>query len=200
MQISTSDGYDDHDEDATISMTLIPSLTVPPGMPEPVRSPEPAVATLLADEAHTDGVGRRPPETPIQSLFAAISACANLHPDPVDADADGDEEMGHPPIMVEGGVGYESTHTGTEIGLPPPMPGSGGWITAENVGEFFDEEGNFRGQGGGGLGPGAGVVRGREEDGEEGRWEDAGREGEGEGNGVGEGMEDGEETKWRRTE
>ena len=56
-------------------------------------------------------------------------------------------------------------------GLPPPVPGSGGWITAENVGEFFDEEGGWRG---------AGRVRGREE----------GEEGEG----------DGEETKWRRTE
>lgn len=67
------------------------------------------------------------------------------------------------------------------------MPGSGGWITAENVGDFFDEEGNWRGGEeftanevlgvpGAGLGEGAGSVRGREE---------------------GEGLED--ETKWRRT-
>lgn len=27
------------------------------------------------------------------------------------------------------------------------MPGSGGWITAENVEQFFDEEGNWRGRG-----------------------------------------------------
>ncbi len=76
-------------------------------------------------------------------------------------------------------------------GLPPPMPGSGGWITAENVGEFFDEEGYWRGGEefsasevlglpGTGLGEGAGSVRGREE-----------------GEGDGEGVED--ETKWRRT-
>lgn len=75
------------------------------------------------------------------------------------------------------------------------MPGSGGWITAENVGEFFDEEGNWRGEAGGGqevgisgggLGEGAGTVRAREEDG-------GGEEVGSEGDGV-------EETKWRRTE
>ncbi len=77
-------------------------------------------------------------------------------------------------------------YTATDCGLgdlPPPMPGSGGWITAENVEEFFDEEGNWKGEGQGPrLGEGAGVVRGRE-DGED---------------GVADG--DGEETKWRRTE
>lgn len=73
------------------------------------------------------------------------------------------------------------------------MPGSGGWITAENVGEFFDEEGNWRGGeewtgdevfgmpgggvggGEGGLGEGAGSVRREREE------------------------EEGDETKWRRT-
>lgn len=197
MQVSTSDDYD---PDATISLTLIPSLTVPPGIPEPVRSPDPTVADLLTGEAEPE-MGTREPQSPIQSLFAAVSACANLHPDPVTPNGeDGDEDVGGgPPVMFEGGVGYESTRTG--MGLPPPVPGSGGWITAENVGEFFDEEGNFRGGvQGGGLGPGAGSVRGREEEvgGEEGRWEDADGEGEREGNGSGNGP--GEETKWRRTE
>ncbi|CAK7265484.1 hypothetical protein SEPCBS119000_001535 [Sporothrix epigloea] len=46
--------------------------------------------------------------------------------------------------------------------LPPPMPGSGGWITAENAHEFFDEDGNWRGRDGS-LGGGAGRVRGRDE-------------------------------------
>ena len=69
------------------------------------------------------------------------------------------------------------------------MPGSGGWITAENVGEFFDEEGQVRG--GGRLGDGAGRVRGRD-DGEE---EEGGEGGHAGVNGNGE--ED--ETKWRRT-
>lgn len=72
-------------------------------------------------------------------------------------------------------------------GLPPPMPGSGGWITAENMGEFFDEEGNWRG---GELGAGAGVVRERGEG-----------EGEGEGEGPGvDGEEEEEEAKRRRVE
>lgn len=69
------------------------------------------------------------------------------------------------------------------------MPGSGGWITAENVGDFFDEEGNFRA--GESLGEGAGRVRGREDD------EDNDRGVEG-ANGNGENHET-EETKWRRT-
>lgn len=67
------------------------------------------------------------------------------------------------------------------------MPGSGGWITAENVGEFFDGDGNFRGAGS--LGEGAGSVRGRDEVEEE-------VDADGDRNGV-EGGE--EETKWRRT-
>jgi len=76
-------------------------------------------------------------------------------------------------IMFEGNVGYEGisglpgvSRGVTDGGLPPPFPGSGGWITAENVTEFFDEGGNWIG---GGqeevepLGEGAGRVRGRDE-------------------------------------
>ena len=77
--------------------------------------------------------------------------------------------------------------------MPPPMPGSGGWITAENVGEFFDEAGNWRGRdeegASGGLGPGAGRVRGRDEEEVE----------EGEGAGERDGSGCAEETKWTRT-
>jgi nucleotide-sensitive chloride channel 1A len=55
------------------------------------------------------------------------------------------------------------------------MPGSGGWITADNVHEYFDQEGNWiggeegdgtgDGDGAGGeeLGEGAGRTRPREE-------------------------------------
>ena len=116
-------------------------------------------------------------------------------------DEDGDDAMmfGH---------GYTNTNGNGDggAGLPPPLPGSGGWITAENMGEFFDEEGNWRGgtaESGGvrgdvvGLGPGAGVVRGRneieEQEGEGGQVEEGGGEYAEEGAGVG------EETKWRRT-
>lgn len=70
------------------------------------------------------------------------------------------------------------------------MPGSGGWITADNVHEYFDEDGNWIGEGGEeteALGDGAGRTRGRNE-----------VEGEGEGEGVnGDGPE---ESKRPRTE
>ena len=116
-----------------------------------------------------------------------------------------DEEGGgggqRPAIMFEGdqdvgGIYPLSNGEGGLSGLPPPMPGSGGWITAENAGEFFDGEGNWRGNGalghemgvggGGALGEGAGIVRTREEDVD-------GEDADGEGEGT-------EETKWRRTE
>lgn len=35
-------------------------------------------------------------------------------------------------------------------GLPPPFPGSGGWITAENVDQFLDADGNWIGWSGSG--------------------------------------------------
>ncbi|PYI06132.1 hypothetical protein BO78DRAFT_430040 [Aspergillus sclerotiicarbonarius CBS 121057] len=127
-------------------------------------------------------------ETPTQILYAAVSACSNLHPDPVE---DGDEDEGEEEesgLLQAGLVSMGSTEAG---GLPPPVDGSSGWITAENMHEFFDEGGNWIAGGEEpslSLGPGAGTVRQRE-DGEE------GVEGE-EVNGEGES----EETKWRRTE
>ncbi|KAF2090886.1 hypothetical protein K490DRAFT_11615, partial [Saccharata proteae CBS 121410] len=80
-------------------------------------------------------------ETPIKALFGAVSACADLNPDPQSDDEDEDED-------------------------PATMPGAGGWITAENMNDFMDEEGNFIG--GGALGDGAGHVRTREDEMEDG--------------------------------
>ncbi|GKZ77019.1 hypothetical protein AnigIFM56816_009128 [Aspergillus niger] len=134
--------------------------------------------------------GDEKPETPTQTLYAAVSACSNLHPDPVEpGDEDEDDYEGEEGAFQSGLVSMGSA----EGGLPPPVEGSSGWITAENMHEFFDEEGNWIA---GGeeptlpLGPGAGTVRQREED--EGAVD--GQEGvNGDGNG-------GEETKWRRTD
>ncbi|KFY35685.1 hypothetical protein V494_05687 [Pseudogymnoascus sp. VKM F-4513 (FW-928)] len=89
-------------------------------------------------------------EEPIKALFAAVSACSNLHPDA----ADSDEEMGDTDrIVFEGSVGYEGisglpgvVSLPSDDGLPPPFPGSGGWITAENVGDFFTPEGEWIGR------------------------------------------------------
>lgn len=98
----------------------------------------------------------------IQELYSAMNVCSDLHPDPASPSSDVDEGEG-------------------------AMPSAGGWITSENLGEYFDENGNFIG--GGKLGAGAGTVRPREED------EDMdGR------NGHENAEEAAEETKWRRTQ
>jgi len=105
-------------------------------------------------------------------MFEAISECSNLNPDPVEEDDEDEDE--YDKIVFEGDIGggeeipglpgvYASTGD-----LPPSMPGSSGWITADNVHEYFDEEGNWIGgevaEGANGeLGEGAGRVRGREE-------------------------------------
>ena len=182
MQLTTSDGFDDHNPDDTISLTLIPSphFASPSGASQRT-GPEPAPAPTVSNpaEENTNPVEVDvPSEPPIRSLFSAVSACANLHPDPVSG-SDADE-----PVLGDDSPSfdYQATHSSGD-GLPPPMPGSGGWITAENMGEFFDEEGNWRG---GGLGPGAGMVRGREEDADV-------MDGEVDNGDV-------EETKWRRTD
>lgn len=109
----------------------------------------------------------------IQSLFEAVSNCSNLHPDPGFQD---DEEMGEGDgdsrIVFEGNIGYEGIsglpgvqRGAVDGGLPPPFPGSGGWITAENVSEYFDADGNWIGEEENGptLGEGAGRVRPRDE-------------------------------------
>jgi nucleotide-sensitive chloride channel 1A len=78
----------------------------------------------------------------IKDIFTAMNTCADLHPDP---DASDDE----------GGVDIQDDSA----------PGASGWITAENMDEYMDENGNFAGMviGGEELGPGAGTVRAREE-------------------------------------
>jgi chloride channel, nucleotide-sensitive, 1A len=108
----------------------------------------------------------------VQMLFAAVSTCSNLHPDPISQSDEEMDEAGGNRIMFEGNVGYEGISglpgvaRGASDGrLPPPFPGSGGWITAENVGEYFDADGNWLGDGDEddeALGEGAGSVRGRD--------------------------------------
>lgn len=167
MQLELSDPYamnEDDDELDIVELTLIP----PP--------------------SSTDGAG-----SAIQTLFEAVSNCSNLHPDP---SFEEDEEMGDGDadsrIVFEGSVGYEgiSGLPGVQAGaadggLPPPFPGSGGWITADNVSEYFDETGNWIGSNET-LGEGAGRVRAHDEF---------------EGNGVnGDGELDSDENKRARTD
>jgi hypothetical protein len=134
-------------------------------------------------------------------LFEAISECSNLNPDPVQ-DGDDEEDEDGAQIIFEGDYepveGFSGVFAGArDGGLPPAMPGSGGWITAENVHEFFDEEGNWiggdaEGEGeeedegvSGELGEGAGTVHAREEH-------------EQEVNGAGAGAEEGDIKRPRR--
>ena len=115
--------------------------------------------------------------TDIQAIFEAVANCSNLHPNPSYCeDEEMDEDGENNRIMFEDTVGYEgisglpSVQRGTtDGGLPPPFPGSSGWITAENVSEYFDDEGNWiGGSNGESLGDGAGRVRTRDEVGDEG--------------------------------
>ncbi|WYZ38410.1 hypothetical protein EsH8_III_000324 [Colletotrichum jinshuiense] len=142
MQLQLADGGDGDDDFDTIDLTLIPAVTA--------------------------GV-----QTDVQKLYDAISACSDLHPDPVDDDDEEEDgrivfEGEHEPLEGYTGVMYGAP----DGGLPPAFPGSGGWITAENVHEHFDADGNWIGQNsgqeeeegdGGELGEGAGRVRGHDE-------------------------------------
>ncbi|KAL5335834.1 regulator of volume decrease after cellular swelling-domain-containing protein [Aspergillus crustosus] len=154
------------DEEDSLTVTLVPPTT-------------PETETQLETETSEE------PETETQKLYTAVSACSNLHPDPIEED---DEQEG----AFASGLVFPGSGEG---GLPPPVDGSSGWITADSMHEFFDEEGNWIGDGEGRglpgleeLGPGAGTVRGRdeEEEGEEVDEKDLNGEGD--------------ETKWRRTD
>jgi nucleotide-sensitive chloride channel 1A len=133
-------------------------LSDPYGVSEDVE-PETLELTLIP-AASSDNV---------QLLFEAVSNCSNLHPDPALEDEDMEDADGDSRIVFEGNVGYEGIsglpgvqQGASDGGLPPSFPGSGGWITAENVSEYFDEEGSWIGDGNG-LGEGAGRVRTRDE-------------------------------------
>lgn len=141
LQMELGDGGTGDDDFNTFELTIIPPVT---------------------GEQTSQGEAKR--------LFEAISACSNLHPDAVE---EGDEDEDEDDRIVfesshefEALAGFTGVMRGTSNGgLPPPMPGSSGWITAENVHEYFDEEGNWIGEEGvsGELGDGAGRVRNREE-------------------------------------
>ena len=172
--LSSTDGPDAEDtEPESVSITIIPTASAPP-----------ATATNNDPIAAEDRQG----QTPVVAMFNALSNCSNLHPDPIEP---GDEEDGGGSRLFQAGLAFPGTSDG---GLPPAMPGSGGWITADNMHEFIDEDGNWiegeeeeNGEGGDGeaepLGPGAGTVRTRgQEDG-----------------GTGEDGDGADETKWKRT-
>ncbi|KLJ12738.1 hypothetical protein EMPG_12269 [Blastomyces silverae] len=212
MQLATDGNDNQEDEDMEEDSTCLTIVPPPPQSPQPQPQARGQQQQQQQQEEEEDNLitaeeENKPSQTPTQDLFAAVSACSNLHPDPASqpgSDDEGDAEMqDNPTQQLDGSILYQNgliIPGNNAGGLPPAMPGSGGWITAENVHEYFDEEGNWKGgdgdegeegEGAGGvsLGPGAGSIRPREEGGEE----DAG---------VGcdaDAGEGGEETKWRRT-
>ncbi|EAS31186.1 chloride channel, nucleotide-sensitive, 1A [Coccidioides immitis RS] len=170
MQLSTGGDAEDMEEDVEEEPV---SLTIVPQTASTRAEGEGEDEALLTDD--------KPSQTPTELLFAALSTCSNLHPDPAAGEEEGEDEqqLGNS-VLFQNGLIMPGNSAG---GLPPAMPGSGGWITAENMHEYFDEEGNWIGDDQGPLGPGAGSTRPREDD---------------EGGQNGSGAET-EETKWRRT-
>jgi chloride channel, nucleotide-sensitive, 1A len=123
------------------------------------------ITPLPIATSESNGSGSK---THTQQLYDAISACSDLHPDPFVEDEDDEDGVDRIIFEHDAVEGFNGVLRGaSDGGLPPPMPGSSGWITAENVHEFFDEEGNWIGdeedEEGGELGEGAGRVRGRDE-------------------------------------
>lgn len=181
MQIlpSLPSSMSDIEPPETISITILPTASAPPASTAPTSSEGNAVE--LEDQSE---------QNPAQALFTALSNCSNLHPDPVDNedDDDDDERQGRHSRLIHAGLAIPGTSDGS---MPPPMPGSGGWITAENMHEFIDKDGNWierdedmeeelsSGEQDTALGPGAGTVRSRPDDTN--------------------GDDIDEETKWRRT-
>ncbi|PNS16507.1 hypothetical protein CAC42_241 [Sphaceloma murrayae] len=125
---------------------------------ELVLTPSQSSSTSTGGESDAEPVST---ESEIAGLYAAVSACADLHPDP-DPDDDDAGAGGSMMTMLMAGAG--------DVDL-----GSAGWITAENMHEHMDGEGNVvfdRGDGQGGtgdqegegLGAGAGQRRGADDD------------------------------------
>ncbi|KAI0596758.1 regulator of volume decrease after cellular swelling-domain-containing protein [Biscogniauxia sp. FL1348] len=158
MQLEFSEpGAEDSDEGLDpIELTLVPYKGAP-------KEDAPSEG-LIVDPLNAERTN---------ALFNQISACSNLNPDPRDEEDDDEEDYDADRIIFEGSAedgaaidGLPGVLQGNSSGgLPPPFPGSSGWITADNVHEYFDEEGNWIGQEGvsGDLGEGAGRVRGRDE-------------------------------------
>ncbi|KAI5289780.1 hypothetical protein KEM54_003233 [Ascosphaera aggregata] len=178
------DMYDEIGE--SVTMTIIP----PSSSPSAAAAETATAGTTTSTSGITD-VEKH--ESPTESLYAALSACSDLHPDPNpegnDIRNDNDAAIPNFPIYnMPPPASFADSHLyqaglvqqGAVTGLPPPMPGSDGWITAENAHEFFDEDGNWKNRDGNRDDPPAAAGMKRTgDDGEEGF--------------------DEEETKWRRT-
>jgi chloride channel, nucleotide-sensitive, 1A len=143
LVLGDSGNLESEDDVDTLEITLIPTSQSPTAQSTAAPS---ATATDTDATSTTEPPHQQIADTPTpssraqtigQQLYAAISSCAELNPDPQTPDENGMLDM--------------------------TAPGATGWITSENADQFFDENGQFIGGGSGmGLGAGAGTVRLRE--------------------------------------
>lgn len=192
---------EEDEEEDSIALTIVPPSATQATTVAPSGSEAPDVSA----EGEQAEAAATSEESPTQLLFAAVSACSNLHPDPIGPGEEGgdDDEFDddYEGSTERSGLGGQLQNAGliipgaTDGGLPPPVDGSSGWITAENMHEYFDEDGNWIADGEPpgsmtlpGLGAGAGHVHERTD---EDQLENGG--GAEESNGAA-------ETKWRRTD
>lgn len=119
IQLNFSDGdVDDGNSSSAVELTIVPPVS-------------------------TQGRGSG---TAAKQLYEAICSCTDLHPDPAEIDEDDDDfgrlVLGHNAEKQE--LEASGIFSGSLNGaLPPPIPGSSGWITADNAHEYFDEDGNW---------------------------------------------------------
>jgi nucleotide-sensitive chloride channel 1A len=106
LNLHDADTINSDDDLEILDITLLPLTITPP-----------------AALAQAEGEPATEPPSPAKALFEALSACADLHPDPQTPGSEG-----------------------------APEPGEGGWITAENMDRFVDAEGDFVGMLGPGAG------------------------------------------------
>ncbi|CAK7219058.1 hypothetical protein SBRCBS47491_003715 [Sporothrix bragantina] len=187
MQLELS-GVGEEDEPDTVELTVVPAgassapsadATEPPQSESEASGMFDAISTCA--DLHPDRFGGEDGEDDGGDSYPSFFRQGDENGDDEDYEDEYDEEgdgEGYDGILIEGedgaslepiegfrGVfrgGNQDAAITALSDLPPPMPGSGGWITAENAHEFFDEDGNWRGRGGS-LGEGAGRVRGRDE-------------------------------------
>jgi nucleotide-sensitive chloride channel 1A len=101
LNLHDPDTINSDDEIQTVDITIVPSEVTYP--------------------SHATANGTEGPVGSASLLFEALSACANLHPDPI-SPGGSDQEV-------------------------DTAPGAGGWITSENMADFMDADGNFTGLG-----------------------------------------------------
>ena len=134
-----------------------------PSEEEPISIEMTLVPVSDAESSSNGSTLSNTSEDQVKILYEAVSICTALHPDPVEDD---DED-------------------GQDGSL-----GAGGWITADNAGSYFDEEGQFAG-----LGENdqvAGSLRPREEQFQAQNGDSGGN------NGTADADDEQQETKWRR--